>query len=95
MRPNKLWIRSLLDPAEASDSSRPNRLNHIDFIPMSPNYAELFGETDVRYLDASEKLKKVPNWSNLFYLPDGHMSVAGDQFRADYIHRQMFKNRTQ
>jgi hypothetical protein len=72
-----------------------NRLNHIDFVPMPTNYAEVFVKTEVMYLDPSEEIRKVPNWSNRFYLPDGHMSAAGDQFLADYIHKQMFENRAQ
>lgn len=71
-----------------------NRLDYIDFVLIPTNYADLFIDKDVMYLDPTDEIRRYPNWLDHFYLPDGHMSLAGDQFLANYIYRRVFENRT-
>jgi hypothetical protein len=71
-----------------------NRLDFVDFVQIPTNYADLFKDTHVIYLDPSEEIREFPNWAAQFYLPDGHMSVAGDQFLSNYIYGRVFENRT-
>jgi hypothetical protein len=69
-------------------------LNYIDSVQIPMNYAALFMDTDVIYLDPSEEMRELQNWATHLYLPGGHMSVAGDQFLTNYIYRRVFENRT-
>ena len=55
------------------------------------NFEYIFKSTDVLYLDPSNEITQIPNWSVDFYLDDGHMSVAGNQCLADYIFRNVFE----
>ena len=70
-------------------------LNFIDSAQMPMNYHDLFTRTHVKYLDPSTDIRAVPDWVTRFYVPDGHMSVAGDQFLATYIYKRVFEGRTQ
>lgn len=56
------------------------------------NFESIFKGTDVVYLDPSNEITQIPNWSVDFYLDDGHMSVAGNKYLADYIFRNVFEN---
>ena len=70
-------------------------LNYIDAVPMAVEYADLFTNNHARYLDPLPEMRAIPNWVAQLYLPDGHMSVAGDHFLADYLYKRVFENRRQ
>lgn len=55
------------------------------------NFEYTFKGTDVVYLDPSCEIMQIPNWSVDFYLDDGHMSVTGNQYLADYIFKNVFE----
>ena len=55
------------------------------------NFEYIFKSTDVLYLDPSNEITQIPNWSVDFYLDDGHMSVTGNKCLADYIFRNVFE----
>jgi hypothetical protein len=45
----------------------------------------------VQYLEPLEEMKKIPGWTDKFYLKnDGHMSAAGNKYLADYIYSSVF-----
>ena len=56
------------------------------------NFEYIFKDTDILYLDPSNEITQIPNWSVDFYLDDGHMSVTGNKCLADYIFRNVFEN---
>ena len=68
-------------------------LSRIDVLQRPMDYAALFAATHATYLDPSRELRSVPDWATRLYLPDGHMSVAGDQFLATYIYTRVFESR--
>jgi hypothetical protein len=49
-----------------------------------------FKETRALYLDPSEEITGIRNWFAAFYLDDGHMSAAGNEFIANYVYRHVF-----
>lgn len=56
------------------------------------NFEDVCKDTGVLYLDPSHEITQIPDWSADFYLDDGHMSVAGNQYLADYVFRNVFEN---
>ena len=65
--------------------------------PINPNrylnnFESMFAGTEVLYLEPAAEITQIPNWNNDFYLDDGHMNLAGNQFLADYIYRHVFEN---
>ena len=56
------------------------------------DFEYIFKGTNVLYLDPSNEITQIPNWSVDFYLDDGHMSVTGNKCLADYIFRNIFEN---
>lgn len=50
---------------------------------------------DVQYLEPLEEMTESPNWTTKFYLSnDGHMSVTGNKYLADYIYKRSFRSRS-
>jgi hypothetical protein len=50
-----------------------------------------FNGHNVQYLEPLEEMKKIPGWTDKFYLKnDGHMSAAGNKYLADYIYGSVF-----
>lgn len=56
------------------------------------NFEAMFESTDVLYLDPAGEITQIPSWNVDFYLDDGHMNIAGNQFVADYIYKHVFEN---
>jgi hypothetical protein len=89
----------------AEETKRQNRKFVVVRIPTKDNanfvtnfiyglnkFGSLLKSNGVQYLEPLDEIRQFPQWTDKFYLKnDGHMSVAGNQFLADYIHRQVFE----
>lgn len=56
------------------------------------SFEDVLSDTDVQYLEPIKEMTQIPNWAKEFYFKDdGHMSVAGNEYLADYIFRNVFE----